>query len=329
MERPTGQKFATAGAGDSVTGSTQREDLLCEESKPVGEFRRLRASRDGPHRWWDQCQIADARSRNFPVCETGTIVGVQCHAEKGELEFYADKRLRSGRVRLCKSCRKSRRMYRSAESGRTDRDRGEWVTKRERHGFHRCRDCGHSGYVVAGRSRHEDTGEGQSTLTLKHANGVVCGQLSEQQFVRWNPMPQASQGALQARSEGVGVVRRRITSGFARGGRCGTVEGYEALNKALAACKTFTSSSAGHKVTGSVGAMSFPAVGNRSSAYAITINIEGVNAGADIVIFQTGTYVAAVLYEDIGTPDLQQVQAFVKEALEKIEGTPTVTPTTF
>lgn len=193
----------------------------CEESKPVGEFRRLRASRDGPHRWWDQCQIADARSRNFPVCETGTIVGVQCHAEKGELEFYADKRLRSGRVRLCKSCRKSRRMYRSAESGRTDRDRGEWVTKRERHGFHRCRDCGHSGYVVAGRSRHEDTGEGQSTLTLKHANGVVCGQLSEQQFVRWNPMPQASQGALQARSEGVGVVRRRITSGFARGGRCG------------------------------------------------------------------------------------------------------------
>jgi hypothetical protein len=109
----------------------------------------------------------------------------------------------------------------------------------------------------------------------------------------------------------------------------GAVEGYEALNKALAACKTFTSSSAGHKVTGSVGAMSFPAVGNRSSAYAITINIEGVNAGADIVIFQTGTYVAAVLYEDIGTPDLQQVQAFVKEALEKIEGTPTVTPTTF
>jgi hypothetical protein len=108
----------------------------------------------------------------------------------------------------------------------------------------------------------------------------------------------------------------------------GVAASYNELNKILGACKTFTSSSDGHKVTGTIGAMSFPAVGSRSDAYAITINIEGVSAGADVVAFETGKYVGVVLYEDLGTPDPQQAEAFVKEGLLKIEGKPTVTPTT-
>ena len=109
----------------------------------------------------------------------------------------------------------------------------------------------------------------------------------------------------------------------------GAASSYRALNRALAACKSFTSSSGGQKVTGNIGAMSFPSVANGSSAYAIKISIDGIDAGADLVLFKAGKYVGAVLYEDIGTPDPQQVQAFVKEALEKIQGRPTGIPTTF
>lgn len=109
----------------------------------------------------------------------------------------------------------------------------------------------------------------------------------------------------------------------------GAAASYKALNKALAACKSFTSSSGGQKVTGSIGAMSFPSVGSHSTAYAIHISIQGVNAGVDVVLFEAGAYVGAVLYEDIGTPDASQAQAFVKEAVAKVEGKPAVTPTTF
>jgi hypothetical protein len=75
--------------------------------------------------------------------------------------------------------------------------------------------------------------------------------------------------------------------------------------------------------------MSFPTVGSRSSAYAIDISIQEISAGADIVVFEAGPYVGALLYEDIGTPDPGQAEAFVMEAVAKIEGKPTVTPTTF
>jgi hypothetical protein len=104
---------------------------------------------------------------------------------------------------------------------------------------------------------------------------------------------------------------------------------YKALNHALAKCKTFSYSTGGQKISGNIGAMSFPAVGSHSSAYAISINAQGETAGADVVLFESGPYVGALLYEDLGTPDPSQAQAFVEEAVAKVEGKPAVTPTTF
>jgi hypothetical protein len=75
--------------------------------------------------------------------------------------------------------------------------------------------------------------------------------------------------------------------------------------------------------------MSFPTVGNRSSAYAITLQIQGITVGADVVVFQTGKVIGEVVYEDVGTPDSGRLQAFVAEAVNKVEGKPTTTPTTF
>jgi hypothetical protein len=98
---------------------------------------------------------------------------------------------------------------------------------------------------------------------------------------------------------------------------------------ALGSCTGISGTSGGQTITGSVGAMSFPTVGNRSSAYAITLQIQGITVGADVVVFQTGKVIGEVVYEDVGTPDAGQRQAFVTEAVNKVEDKPTTTPTTF
>jgi hypothetical protein len=61
--------------------------------------------------------------------------------------------------------------------------------------------------------------------------------------------------------------------------------------------------------------MSFPKVGDQSSAYAVTLPIEGINVGFDIILFRVGSYVAAITYADIGSPDVSTVQRFTIEAV--------------
>ena len=108
----------------------------------------------------------------------------------------------------------------------------------------------------------------------------------------------------------------------------GALHTYTKLSKALIKCKSYTATSGGQTATVHVGAMSFPQMGQGSSAYALTLTVQGVNLGADLVLFRTGKTFAAIEYEDVGTPDIDQAQAYVREAVNKVEGKPTVTPTT-
>ncbi len=75
--------------------------------------------------------------------------------------------------------------------------------------------------------------------------------------------------------------------------------------------------------------MSFSTLGTRSAAYAVWSTAQGIEAGIDIVAFEAGHDVGDIIYEDVGTPDVGQVQAYATEAVNKVEGMPTVTPTTF
>jgi hypothetical protein len=109
----------------------------------------------------------------------------------------------------------------------------------------------------------------------------------------------------------------------------GASAAYNRLNRVLAGCKHFTASSDGQTLTLTVGAMSFPSVGSESSAYGVTMEIKGINAGADFVLFRIGSIGGLIEYANIGQPDPSQLQGFVAEAVNKIEGKPTVTPTTF
>jgi hypothetical protein len=111
--------WTTPGSGiRSHATPVEKKCSRCEETKPVSEFWRQRASPDGLYSWCRQCGAAHASSRNFPASDTGTIVCVQCRVEKSVLEFQANKRLRTGRTTLCKTCTKGRwlRLYRSTQS---------------------------------------------------------------------------------------------------------------------------------------------------------------------------------------------------------------------
>ena len=46
-------------------------------------------------------------------------------------------------------------------------------------------------------------------------------------------------------------------------------------------------------------------------------------------MFRVGKIYGAVEYADLGTPDPDQAQAFVAEAVDKVEGKAVTTPTTF
>ncbi len=105
---------------------------------------------------------------------------------------------------------------------------------------------------------------------------------------------------------------------------------YNELLHALSVCKKpYTVTSGTTTASVSVGAMSYPTVGKRSAAFALTLTVQGVQAGADLVLFQVGSVSGAVDYEDLGQPDIGEAQAFVTEAVDKVEGKPTTTPTTF
>jgi hypothetical protein len=101
---------------------------------------------------------------------------------------------------------------------------------------------------------------------------------------------------------------------------------YNRFVKVLNACKTLSYSAGGQAVHGTIGEMSFPKVGTRSSAYAAMLTVQGVTAGVDIILFQVGSVLGDVVYEDF-SPDPDQVQAFVTEAIRKIEGKATTVPT--
>jgi hypothetical protein len=105
---------------------------------------------------------------------------------------------------------------------------------------------------------------------------------------------------------------------------------YEEINRIFSACKHLSITSRGLTIEGTVGALSFPKVGTSSNAYGMTFTAEGVTVGADIVVFEAPQGIFGFIgYESLGRPDPTTVLDFVTEAVDKVEGKPTSTPTTF
>jgi hypothetical protein len=107
----------------------------------------------------------------------------------------------------------------------------------------------------------------------------------------------------------------------------GAVARYRKFNAILLGCKAISFSASGSKVTGTVGAMSFPKVGDSSSAYAVNLTAQGVTAGLDLVLFKVGQFDGLLEYGDI-SPNPNVVHAFATEAVDRILGKPATPPTT-
>lgn len=86
-------------------------------------------------------------------------------------------------------------------------------------------------------------------------------------------------------------------------------------------CKDVSFTSDGQKVTASIGALSFPAVGQQSSAWQLMISSQGVTAGVDIVLVQKGSELAMLIYGDIGSPDIDEATSLAHKAVAKMPAT--------
>lgn len=90
----------------------------------------------------------------------------------------------------------------------------------------------------------------------------------------------------------------------------------------MAGCGKIQFSISGHTLTGTVGQMSFPSLGQQTEPYQINLSttVSGldITVGLDLIAIRQGDEIAVIYYGDLGTPDINQVQEFAQKAISKI-----------
>jgi len=90
------------------------------------------------------------------------------------------------------------------------------------------------------------------------------------------------------------------------------------FDAAISSCKTLTVTDAGQSYSGTIGAMSFPQIGDESHAYQASFDVKGFNLALDLIIARRGDTAMSLTYEDLGSPDLTQVQQFATTAMGRV-----------
>lgn len=96
---------------------------------------------------------------------------------------------------------------------------------------------------------------------------------------------------------------------------------YKAGAAILNRCKDVSFTSDGHRITGSIGALSFPKLGEQSAAWQLVLSTQGVTLGVHVVLVQKGSELTELLYGDVGTPDLAEVMSLARKAVAKMPAT--------
>ena len=90
----------------------------------------------------------------------------------------------------------------------------------------------------------------------------------------------------------------------------------------MAGCGHIEWSVSGHTLTGTVGQMSFPNLGQQTEPYQINLStsVSGldITVGLDLIVIRQGDEIAIIYYGDLGTPDISQVQSFAEKAASKL-----------
>jgi hypothetical protein len=94
---------------------------------------------------------------------------------------------------------------------------------------------------------------------------------------------------------------------------------FEQGKAAFDSCTDVSFTSDGEKVEGTIGAMSFPTVGDESAAYAMNFTVQGLRLSFPIVIARKGDILAIIGLGDLGSPDSQLLEDLATRALSKVD----------
>jgi len=100
---------------------------------------------------------------------------------------------------------------------------------------------------------------------------------------------------------------------------------YTSFVHTLSKCSTVSFTANGIKVSGTVGALTVPTIGNASAAYAIHFTASGETLGIDLILFKEGSTFGVLSYESLGSPTAAAAESLAAAAAEKAQGKP-VTP---
>jgi hypothetical protein len=93
---------------------------------------------------------------------------------------------------------------------------------------------------------------------------------------------------------------------------------FTAVTAKANSCTTFDFTSDGTKIHATMGQMSFPTLGDQSSAWSMTASAEGLTLDADIVIGTVGNEMFEFIYEDLGDTDTAFLERWAKTGVAKI-----------
>src|SRR3954447_8200458 len=146
-----------------------------------------------------------------------------------------------------------------------------------------------------------DSGDSSEPPCLRNSQAAEAPIHTERSFAAPDSIPSADQGITYYETQNRAVSR--YASGVALLDKCTDV--------------SFTADD-GSKITGTIGRLSFPTVGERSAAYTLVFEAQGITLGMYIVAIQKGAEVETVFYADLNTPSLAEFATLVNKAVAKM-----------
>lgn len=86
----------------------------------------------------------------------------------------------------------------------------------------------------------------------------------------------------------------------------------------LDGCTEISITSEGKTITGSIGALSFPTIGDQSKAWSLVFSTNGVTLGLDVVLLQKAAELEEVIIADLGTPSINGLTTYCAKAVAKM-----------
>jgi hypothetical protein len=94
---------------------------------------------------------------------------------------------------------------------------------------------------------------------------------------------------------------------------------FAVAKNALDSCHTFTGKDdSGHTITGTIGALSFPAYGDQSGAWRFDAKVQGLPLALDIVVARKGSNLVAFFTGGLQAPDTALLSRLMPVALAKV-----------